>query len=125
MLDMAKEEEKAMTKVIRIGVWALLCAGWIMLFAPLLTTLQVLPLLSKIGFFAVVVVAVPVSLLCCATIMLLAYMRYRPVITGALLVVALGIWGIVAWRLNYASEVSAEESDGTTTTARLLLNLIF
>lgn len=110
MLNMAKEEEKAITKTIRIVVWVLLCVGWVMLFAPLITILEVLPLLSKLGFFAVVVFAVPVSLLCCFTIMLLAYMRYRPVITGALLVVALGIWGIVAWRLQYASELYAEES---------------
>lgn len=115
MIGMSKKEEAAATKIIRIVVWVALCAGWIMIFAPLLTMLQVLPLLSSIGFFAVIVVAVPVSLLCCATVMLLAYMRYRPVITGGLLVVALGIWGIVAWRLQVANEIANETSNSTTT----------
>jgi hypothetical protein len=42
--------------------------------------------------------------------MLLAYMRYRPIITGGLLVVALGIWGIVAWNLQDANEIANETS---------------
>jgi hypothetical protein len=110
MIGMAKEEEASVTKVIRLVVWVALCAGWIMIFSPLITVLQVLPLLSSLGFFAVIVVAVPVSLLCCATVMLLAYMRYRPLITGGLLAIALGIWGVVAWRLQHANEIANETS---------------
>ena len=106
MIGLASKEEAAVTKVIRLVVWVALCAGWIMIFSPLITILQVLPLLSSLGFFAVILVAVPVSLLCCVTIMLLAYMRYRPIITGGLLVVALGIWGIVAWKLQDANEIA-------------------
>lgn len=108
MLDMAKEEENKLVMIIRVVAWALLCAGWVMLFSPLLTFLQVLPLLSQLGYFAVVLVALIVSCLCCSTIMILAYMRYRPVITGGLLVVALGIWGIVVWRLDIAAETGGD-----------------
>jgi Transmembrane protein 43 len=108
MLDMAKEEESKLTMMIRVIGWALLCAGWVMLFSPFLTALEVLPLLSQLGYFAVVLAALIVSFMCCCTIMIVAYMRYRPVITGGLLIVALGIWGIVAWRLNIAAETGGD-----------------
>jgi hypothetical protein len=114
MLDMAKQEEATIVKVIRLVAWVLLCMGWIFLFDPFLTALEVLPLLSQIGYFAVVLAALIVSCLCCLTVMLLAYMRYRPVLTGGLLVVALGIWGIVAWRLNIAVEEGGDTDAPTS-----------
>jgi hypothetical protein len=104
MLTLAKEEENALTMALRLICRALLCAGWVMLFSPFLTALQVLPLLSQLGYFAVVLVALIVSCLCCSTVMILAYMRYRPLLTGGLLIVALGIWGIVIRKLDVAAE---------------------
>ncbi|KAG7368027.1 transmembrane protein [Nitzschia inconspicua] len=108
MLEMAKAEENTLTMIIRVVVWALLCAGWVMLFSPFLTALEVLPLLSQLGYFAVVLVALIVSCLCCCTVMIFAYMRYRPGITAGLLVIALGIWGIVVWRLDIAAETGGD-----------------
>lgn len=109
MIDMAKQDESKMTMIIRVVGWVLLCAGWVMLFSPFLTALQVLPLLANLGYFAVVLVALIVSCACCCTIMSVAYLRYRPVITGGILLLSFGIWGIVAWRLN----VATEEGGGT------------
>jgi hypothetical protein len=108
MIEMAKEEEAMTVKLIRVVGWILLCVGWVMLFSPFLTALQVLPLLSQLGYFAVVLVALIVSALCCCTVMILAYIRYRPMMAGGLLVVALGIWGIVAWRLDIAADTGGE-----------------
>jgi hypothetical protein len=39
MIGMANKEEAAVTKVIRLVVWVVLCAGWIMIFSPLITIL--------------------------------------------------------------------------------------
>ena len=104
MIAMAKEEEAAMNKMIRIISWILLLAGWIMLFSPFTTALEVLPILSTLGYFAVVLTALVVSAACCSTITLLAYFRYRPILSGALLLVAFGIWGIIIWRLDEAAD---------------------
>ena len=80
-----------------------------MVFAPFTTALEVLPILSKLGFFAVVLTALVVSTLCCSTVTLLAYFRYRPLLTGGLLALAFGIWGIVLWKLNEAREEGGSE----------------
>ena len=111
MLDMAKEDERKLTNIIRVVGWALLCAGWIMFFSPLTTILQVLPILSQLGYFAVVLSSLIVSCLCCCTVMAIAYMRYRPVITGGILILSLVIWGIVIWRVN---EAAGEYTDPPT-----------
>lgn len=115
MIDMAKQDEAMTVKLIRVVAWVLLCVGWVMLFSPFLTTLQVLPLLSQIGYFAVVLVALIVSALCCCTIMILAYLRYRPLLSGGLLVVVLGIWGVVSWRLNVAADTGGDTNSTNTT----------
>ena len=90
--------------MLRILGWALLCASWAMLFSPFTAALSVLPLLGGIGNAAVFVVALITSLLCCGTVTLLAYIRYRPMLASVLLLLAGGIWGIVIWRLNIAAE---------------------
>ncbi|CAB9508410.1 Protein of unknown function (DUF1625) [Seminavis robusta] len=104
MLDMAREDEKKILYLIRAVGCVLLLAGWIMLFSPFVTALQVLPLLSQLGYFAVVLTALIVSTLCCLTVTIVAYIRYRPVLAIGLLALAGAIWGIVAWRLNVAAE---------------------
>ena len=42
MITMAKEDEKALTKVLRILCWILLVAGWMMLFSIFTTLLSTL-----------------------------------------------------------------------------------
>lgn len=73
------------------------------LFAPFSAALSVLPILGAIGNAAIFVAALIASLLCCFTVTTLAYIRYRPMIASAMLLLAGGIWGIVAWRLNIAA----------------------
>lgn len=109
MVKMAKQDEQKVVKLIRIVAWVLLCAGWVMLFSPFTTALQVLPILSQLGYFAVVLTALIVSCLCCVTVTLLAYIRYRPLLAFSLLALAGGIWGIVIWRLNEAVEEGGDE----------------
>lgn len=104
MIDMAKQEENALTKIIRIICWAMLVGGWISLFSIFTTLLSTLPLLGGLGFFAVVVVALTVGTLCCCFVTGIAYFRYRPLISLSIIALALGIWGIVAWRLDVAEE---------------------
>jgi hypothetical protein len=111
MIGLAKQEEAQITKMIRIVAWFLLLVGWVMLFSPFSTALQVLPILSQLSNFAVVLTALIVSTLCCGTVTLLAYFRYRPLLTSALLALALGIWGIVIWKLNEAAEEGGSEDE--------------
>jgi len=103
MIDMAKEEQSQMMKILRIICVAALVGGWVMLFSPFTTALQVLPILGSLGYFAVVLVGVIVGGTCFCTIATIAYVRYRPLIAFALLALAGIIWGIVAWRLDVAS----------------------
>merc|ERR1712129_200633 len=93
MINMAKEDEKAITKVLRIVFFLVLIAGWILLFSIFTTLIKALPLIGKLGAFAVAIVALIVGTVCCCTVTSIAYISYRPFI-------AFGIWGIVAWRLN-------------------------
>ena len=72
------------------------------LFSPFTTALQVLPILANLGYFAVVLTALIVGTTCCCTITLLAYFRYRPLLSTLLLLVAGGIWALVVWRLDEA-----------------------
>lgn len=104
MIDMAKQEQSQMMKILRIICLIGLIGGWILLFSPFTTALQVLPLLGGFGYFAVVIVAVIVGGTCFCTISTVAYVRYRPIIAFGLLALAAIIWGIVAWRLNIAAE---------------------
>merc|ERR1712003_342241 len=108
MINMAKEEEKAITKVLRIVFYLVLVAGWIMIFSIFTTVISLLPLIGKLGAFAVAIVAFIVGTVCCGTVTSIAYIRYRPLIAVAIIVLSLGIWGIVAWRLDEAADSSVE-----------------
>jgi len=114
MIKMASEEEQKVTKLIRVLGWFLLMVGWTCLFAPFYTALEVLPLLGGLGFFAAVLFALIVSCLCCLTVTLLAYLRYRPLMVSAILLLVGGIWGIVAWRLNTAAETGGDPTGAPT-----------
>jgi len=104
MIEMAKEEEATATKLLRIVGWLGLMLGWVMLFSPFVTALEVLPFLGKLGAFAVVLVALVVSCLCCMSVSLVAYFRYRPLMSLGLLAIVAGIWALVIWQLDKAAQ---------------------
>lgn len=106
MITMAKEDEKALTKVLRILCWILLVAGWMMLFSIFTTLLSTLPLLGALGGAAFFIVALIVGTVCCCAVTALAYFRYRPLLTSIILAIAGGIAGIVIWKLNDAGNAS-------------------
>jgi hypothetical protein len=106
MIQMAKEDEKALTKVLRLLCWVLLVAGWMMLFSIFTTLLSTLPLLGALGSAAFFIVALIVGTVCCCAVTAVAYFRYRPLITSIILAIAGGIAGIVIWKLNDASTAS-------------------
>ena len=114
MIDMAKQDEKAITKLLRIVCYVLLVGGWIMLFSIFTTVLNTLPILGKLGYFAVVVVALIIGTVCCCFVTAVAYIRYRPLIAFGIIGLAFGIWGIVAWRLNEAAENSVQPTFAPT-----------
>lgn len=118
MINMAKQEEKQLTKLLRIVCWVLLVGGWIMLFSIFTTVLSTLPILGKLGFFAVVVIALIVGSVCCLGVTALAYMRYRPAISIAIIAIGLGIWGIVAWAVGSAAVNSVQPTFAPTPAPR-------
>ena len=103
---MAKEDEKALTKMLRVVCWILLVAGWMMLFSIITTLLSTLPLLGALGGAAFFVVALIAGTVCCCAVTAVAYFRYRPLITSIILAFAGGIAGIIIWRLNDAGAAS-------------------
>lgn len=108
MITMAKEDEKALTKLLRILCWVLLVAGWMMLFSIFTTLLSTLPLLGKIGGAAFFIVALIVGTVCCCAVTAVAYFRYRPIITSIILAIAGGIAGIIIWKLKAANDASLQ-----------------
>merc|ERR1719409_2592110 len=75
MIGMAKQDEKAITKLLRIVCYALLVGGWISLFSIFTTLLNTLPIIGTLGFFAVVIVALIVGTVCCCAVTAVAYIR--------------------------------------------------
>merc|ERR1712174_74633 len=75
-----------------------------MIFSIFTTVISLLPLIGKLGAFAVAIVAFIVGTVCCGTVTSIAYIRYRPLIAIGIIVLSLGIWGIVAWRLDEAAD---------------------
>ena len=104
MIQMAKEDEKTVTKVLRLICWVLLVAGWVMFFSIFTTIMSTLPILKQLGYFAVILVALIVGTACCCSVTAIAYIRYRPLVAFAILAVAGAIGGIVAWRMGEATQ---------------------
>lgn len=109
MIEIATGEENTKTAILRFASLICLLIGWYMLFSPFVTALQVLPFLSTLGGFAVLVVAIIVSCLCCGTFTFLAYFRHHPLLTLLLLTVVGSIWGFVAWRFDFAVQEAEKE----------------
>mmetsp|Transcript_25218 Transcript_25218/g.37485 ORF Transcript_25218/g.37485 Transcript_25218/m.37485 type:complete len:548 (+) Transcript_25218:42-1685(+) len=121
MIMMAKEDEKAVTKVLRILCWILLVAGWMMLFSIFTTLLSTLPLLGALGSAAFFIVALIVGTVCCCAVTAVAYFRYRPLITTIILAIAGGIAGIIIWRLNDANEASLQPTSAPVAAPKFLM----
>ena len=95
MIRMAKEDEKMVTKILRIICWAVLIAGWVMLFSIFSTILHTLPILGKLGDFAIFLVAFIIGTVCCCGVTAVAYIRYRPLLAFGIIAVASAIAAIV------------------------------
>lgn len=108
MIQMAKTDENNLTKILRIIFFALLVAGWMMLFSIFTTLLSTLPILGTLGKAAFFVVALIVGSVCCCGVTALAYIRYRPLLATGILALAGAIAGIVIWRLDVTSDASMQ-----------------
>lgn len=106
MIKMAKEDEKMVTKLLRVVCWVLLVAGWMMLFSIFTTLLSTLPILGALGNAAFFVVALIIGTVCCCGVTALAYVRYRPLLALAILAVAGAICGIIFASIGKASDAS-------------------
>lgn len=96
MINMAKEDENKLTKILRILCYILLIAGWVMLFSIFQTFFNTLPILKQLGAFAIFLVAFVVGTACCCGVTAIAYFRYRPFISLLIISLGLAIWGITA-----------------------------
>lgn len=108
MIKMAKEDEKMVTKVLRLVCWILLVAGWMMLFSIFTTLLSTLPILGALGNAAFFIVALIVGTVCCCGVTALAYIRYRPLLAFGILALAGTIAGIIFWRFDDAQDASSQ-----------------
>jgi len=100
MIKMAKDEEKMITKILRVLCWAILVAGWMMLFSIFTTVLSTLPIIGFLGKAAFFIVALIVGTVCCCGVTAIAYIRYRPLVALGILALAGGIAGIIVWQLE-------------------------
>uniref|UniRef100_A0A7S2XPH2 Transmembrane protein n=1 Tax=Attheya septentrionalis TaxID=420275 RepID=A0A7S2XPH2_9STRA len=100
MISMAAEDEKSLTKILRIISYVVLIIGWVLLFSIFQTFLNTLPILGKLGAFAIFLIAFIVGTVCCCGVTALAYFRYRPLISFVIIAVGLGIWGLVVGMLG-------------------------
>lgn len=108
MIKMATEEEKMLTKVLRVLCWALLVAGWMMLFSVITTILSTLPILGALGSAAFFVVALIAGTTCCCAVTAVAYIRYRPFVAIGILAVGSAIAGFCIWRLDSVDQPPTE-----------------
>lgn len=108
MIDMAKQDEATLTKILRVVCLVLIIAGWSMLFSIFSTLLHTLPLLGTLGDFAIFVVALILGCVCFCGVTAVAYIRYRPVMAFGILALAGIITGICFWRLGDAAENSVQ-----------------
>lgn len=104
MITMAVEEEKMLTKILRLVCWMLLVGGWMMLFSIFTTLLSTLPIIGTLGSAAFFIVALIVGTVCCCGVTAIAYIRFRPFVAVAILACAGAIGGLIIWQLNDANQ---------------------
>lgn len=104
MIKMAVEEEKMLTKLLRLLCWMILVGGWMMLFSIFTTLLSTLPIIGTLGSAAFFIVALIVGTVCCCGVTAIAYIRFRPFVAVAILSCVGAIAGIIIWQLNDANQ---------------------
>jgi hypothetical protein len=110
MIKIATEEENMLTKMLRVLCWAVLIAGWMMLFSVITTILITLPLLGALGSAAFFVVALIAGTTCCCATTAITYIRYRPLVAFGILAVAGAIAGFAIWRINSVDQPAPNNS---------------
>ena len=120
MINMAKEDEKNITKIIRVICWVLLVAGWMMLFSIFTTLLSTLPILGALGKAAFFIVALVIGTVCCCGVTAIAYMRYRPLLSFGILAIAGTITGLVFWQIDETQAASSAPSPAPATALAFL-----
>ena len=108
MIDMAKQDEAMMTKILRVLCLVLIVVGWALLFSIFSTLLHTLPILGTLGDFAIFVVALVLGCVCFCGVTAMAYIRYRPLMAFGILAMAGIIAGICFWRLGAAAAASVQ-----------------
>lgn len=108
MIDMAKQDEATLTKILRVVCLVLIIVGWAMLFSIFSVLLHTLPLLGTLGDFAIFIVALILGCVCFCGVTAVAYIRYRPVLAIGILAVAGAITAVCFWRLGDAAEASIQ-----------------
>ena len=106
MIDMAKEDEATLTKILRIICLALIIGGWAMLFSIFSTLLHTLPILGTLGDFAIFIVALILGCTCFCGVTAVAYIRYRPALAIGILAVAAAITAVCFTQLGKAADAS-------------------
>ncbi|MBK7043042.1 MAG: TMEM43 family protein [Rhodanobacteraceae bacterium] len=94
MFEGAQSRNSLMTWIVRAGGTLLMWLGLSMVFAPISRILDVLPMLGTIGSWGIGLVTGLISLLLALTTIGIAWVFYRPLLGGAILVgvVALFFW---------------------------------
>jgi len=95
MFDIAIKNSECFTRILRFLCYFLLVASICMFFSPITTILGYIPLvggfISGIVGFAIFLAALLVSIPIFFLVTSIAWLRYRPIIGAALLIIGLGI----------------------------------
>eukprot|EP00569_Conticribra_weissflogii_P005625 CAMPEP_0171328538 /NCGR_PEP_ID=MMETSP0878-20121228/713_1 /TAXON_ID=67004 /ORGANISM="Thalassiosira weissflogii, Strain CCMP1336" /LENGTH=565 /DNA_ID=CAMNT_0011828395 /DNA_START=49 /DNA_END=1749 /DNA_ORIENTATION=+ len=108
MIQMAKEDETTVTKILRLVCWVLLVAAWWMLFSVITTLLSTLPIVKQLGNFAFFLVALILGTSCCCMVTAVAYIRYRPLLAFIIIAIGATIGGVIGWKAGSTAEENAE-----------------
>lgn len=115
MVNKEGDDEGTRTCIIRVVSYFLLVAGWILLFSPIYRVLSFLPGGETIGYWLVVIIAVPLALICCLTTLLISYLRFRPILATFLLLIIGGLWvylGVLAGQNGVYGDMMAQMKPG-------------
>ncbi len=107
MFEKAQSDNKMMTWILRGAGFLLMVIGLGMIFKPLSVLADVLPILGNIVGAGTFVISLLIAF-CCATITIaIAWIVYRPILGGILLVLAIGSIVLVTTKLKAAKAKKA------------------
>jgi len=110
MFDKAQSDNKMMTWLIRIGGFLLMGIGLSLVFKPLSVLADVLPILGNIVGAGTTLVSFLIAFCCSTVTIAIAWIVYRPLLGGILIVVAVGSLVLVRMKLKGAKTASAAAS---------------